>query len=832
MIPKDNTSHKSNEIISTNKPHQKPVIDAKTIQYIVGEHATPNAFKHYVLKDYYLMNLSRQISLLGRREVLNGKAKFGILGDGKELPQIALSKVFRNGDHRSGYYRDQTWMLAAGLLSPEQFFAQLYADNDPEREPHSQGRQMNAHFATPTVDKEGNWLSQMDQKNSSSDISSTGGQMSRAVGLAMASKVYRYGQLPNEDNFSHKGEEIAFVTIGDASTSEGVFWESMNAAGVLRIPMFVSVWDDGYGISVPTKYQTTKGSISAALAGFHSDDPEEGIHIREVYAWDYVGLCKAYRELAEHTRKTHQPVLLHVKECTQPQGHSTSGSHERYKTKERLAWEKENDCIAKMTQWIIDAEISTAEELKELQESAKKRAREAMKAAWKAFNQPIQNNKQELINIYDNIISELQDPSAIVEAKDALSKTLNPTYRDLSISVRRTLLRLRHQTSVGKLKLIQWRNEFEARLNQVYSHSLYADDAKSALKVQAEAAKYDSQPEVLNGYEILNRCFDALLERDPRVIAFGEDVGQIGDVNQGFANLQLKHGLSRVFDTGIRENTIMGQGMGLAMRGIRPIAEIQYLDYFIYGLQQLTDDLATLTYRSAGQQKAPLIVRTRGHRLEGIWHAGSPISMLISSLRGIHILVPRNMVQAAGFYNTLMAADDPGIVIECLNGYRLKEKLPSNIGTFKLPLGQVETIREGDDITIVTYGSCCRIAMEAAELLSEEADIECEIIDVQSLLPFDLNKETVNSIKKTNRLLVFDEDVPGGASAYILQNLLEEQNAYFHLDAKPETLTAKAHRCAFGSDGDHWSKPNTEDVIERVYKILHEADPASYPTYY
>jgi len=808
-----------------------PEITPKDIQSISGKKQTAEEFTREILADYKLGRISREASLLGRKEVLTGKAKFGILGDGKELPQLALSKVFENGDFRSGYYRDQTLMLALGNVTVTQLFTQLYAHPNLKEEPHSAGRQMNAHFATRSLNEKGEWNNLMQIKNTSADISSTAAQMPRAVGLALASKKYRQvAQLQQLNGFSNNGNEITFVTIGDASTSEGHFWEAMNAAGVLQIPMVVSVWDDGYGISVPIEFQTTKGSISELMSGFKTDELGRGIDLYTVYAWNYPELLKTYRQAAETARKTHRPALIHVKEVTQPQGHSTSGSQERYKSKERLQWEAEHDCLLKMRQWIIETGISDAETLDAIDSEAKDIAREAQKKAWAQFMHPIQQSLKELEAIYLQLQQQVAQPQIPEAALQTLKTSLNPTRRDVAANARKTLRLLRNENPQTTLPLKEWTARYQQQNHRAYADHLYSQSAQAIANIKTNPPVYSQNSPVVNGFEVLNACFDAMLQRDPRVVAFGEDVGKIGDVNQGFAGMQAKHGMERVFDTGIREATIIGQGIGMAMRGLRPIAEIQYLDYFIYGLQPVSDDLATLQYRTFGGQKAPLIIRTRGHRLEGIWHTGSPIGMLLNSVRGVHLLVPRNMTQAAAMYNTMLLSDEPAIIIECLNGYRLKEKLPDNIADITLALGTPEVLRSGTDITLVTYGSCCRIVMEAAEEL-QEMGISCEVIDVQTLLPFDVDHQILQSVKKTNRLLVIDEDVPGGASAYILQQILEQQGAYYHLDSAPATLTALPSRCAYGSDADYYCKPGPDDVTEKVYAIMQEAAPKRFPLF-
>ena len=782
-------------------------------------------FSEIVKRDFQTCCISREASLIARKEVLTGKAKFGIIGDGKELPQVAMAHAFKKGDFRSGYYRDQTFMMAIGECSLEDFYAQLYAD--PENDPYSGGRQMNSHFATPMIDEQGKWLSLTDKYNVSSDISSTGGQMARALGLALASKKYR--ELENEfhdDKHSQKGNELSFVTIGDASTSEGVFWETINAACVMKVPLVVCVWDDGYGISVPIDYQTTKKSISKALGGFSKDEDENGLNIYTVKAWDYPALIETFEKATSKTRKTHIPALIHVQEVTQPQGHSTSGSHERYKSKERLEFEKEFDCIARMREWMIETGIATSQELDAIQENARKTAKEAKDRAWDNYLSPNKQLFAELKNIFSDIISANNSP-ALTDINEGLLKSKDPLFHELVKFARQMKIALRSLNAPSHSQLNAFIEEQFSKADKWYHTKLYSDTASSALKIPHVPAQYSDQSHIKNGYEILNEFFDLTFSNNPNTLAFGEDVGQIGDVNQGFAGLQAKFGESRIFDTGIREWTIMGQALGLAMRGFRPIAEIQYLDYLIYGLEPLSDDLATLRYRSNGIQHAPAIIRTRGHRLEGIWHAGSPMGMLIHSLRGIYLMVPRNMTQAAGFYNTMLKSDDPGIIIECLNGYRLKEKQPDNLSEFNVQLGVPEILRNGTDITLVTYGSCVRIAEAAVDMLLEH-NISVELIDVQTLLPFDIHHIICDSLKKTNRIVFLDEDVPGGATSYMMQQVLENQEAYQYLDSKPLTITAHAHRPPYGSDGDYFTKPGVEDVFEACYKIMNEFDPETY----
>ena len=779
-------------------------------------------FKQQVIDDFKTACLSREMSLAGRKEVLGGKGKFGIFGDGKEVTQVALARSFMPGDFRSGYYRDQTWMLALGVITPTQFFAQLYADSNPDNEPMSHGRQMNAHFATPLIDDEGNWLELKSSYNIAADASSTASQMPRAVGLALASKFYRNNpELQTDNKFSTKGQEVCFVSIGDASTSEGHFWEAINAAGVLKIPMITVVYDDGYGISVPKKYQTTKESISEVLSGFQVDDHDEGVIIVKAKAWDYPGLVQTFEKVSTLVREKHIPALIHVEEVTQPQGHSTSGSHERYKSEERLAWEHNADGIQRMGTWLIDKALVTEEEVDQIKKEAKKTANAAKREAWKAYQQPIIEKAKEL-----EILIEKSSHAIISHLQASVKDLYNPGYSDL-VRIAKKAHRLLRRNNASDQNLSSFIEEINDLGQRTYQSHWISETKKSTKNVSIINAEFDEQEEV-NGFEVLNAAFDAALARNPAVIAFGEDVGKIGDVNQAFAGLQEKYGEHRVFDTGIRELTIMGQAIGMAMRGLRPIAEIQYLDYLIYGLQPLADDVATLTYRTAGKQRSPVIIRTRGHRLEGIWHTGSPMGMVLNSLRGMNVCVPRNMTQAAGMYNTLLEGDEPAIVVECLNGYRLKERCPSNIGQFTVPMGEVETLQKGDDITLVTYGSCVRIAQQAIAIL-EKDDISVELIDIQTLLPFDCDNNIVESIKKTNRVAVLDEDVPGGASGFILQQIIEEQSAYQYLDSPPITITARPHRSAYGSDADYWSKPSADDVYAAVYNIMHEANPSNYP---
>ena len=778
-------------------------------------------FQQEILNDFRLANVSRQASLTGRKEVLTGKAKFGIFGDGKEIAQIAMAKAFQNGDFRSGYYRDQTFMMASDLLTVQEFFAQLYAHPSLDADPSSAGRSMNGHFSTRSINEDGSWKNLMEQKNSASDLSPTAGQIPRLLGLAHASKLFRENkELHQFTQFTNKGNEVAFGTIGDASTSEGHFWETMNAAAVTQVPLAISIWDDGYGISVPKEFQTVKASISEALSGFEKGDDKTGIRIFKTKGWDYAHLVKTYEDAIAICREEQTPVLIHVEEVTQPQGHSTSGSHERYKSKKRLTWEDDFDCIKKLREFIIEKEIGTAEECDKIETEAKKLVKDKKNAAWKAFVSEIEAER--------DLVISLLDKAGMSELSKSLNTGFAPSRKEVIGAARFALLRLRDNDSAERKAIKAWLEE-QKNLNQErYNSYLLSDTANSATRVEANPPAYSDDSADLDGREILLKNFEQIFTNRADVVAFGEDLGGIGGVNQGFEGMQKKFGSNRVFDTGIREASIMGQGIGMALRGLRPIAEIQYLDYLLYGLQPLSDDLASLQYRTKGGQKCPLIIRTRGHRLEGIWHAGSPMGMIINSLRGIHICVPRNMTQAAGFYNTLLASDDPGLVIEPLNGYRTKEKLPSNLGEFKTPLGVTETIIEGSDLTIVTYGSCVNLAKKACEELAD-AGISAELIDVQTLLPFDTDHAIVESLKKTNRLLVIDEDVPGGASAYILQKILEEQKGYFHLDSEPKTLTAQAHRTAYGTDGDYFSKPGIEDMVEAGYNLMSEAEPDRFP---
>ena len=782
-----------------------------------------------ILADYKLACESREASLIGRKEVFMGKAKFGIFGDGKEVAQLAMARVFKPGDFRSGYYRDQTFMFAIGELTLQQYFAQLFAHPDVVADPASAGRLMNGHYATRMLDERGELRDLTKLKNSSADISPTASQMPRLVGLAYASKLFRNNPgLAAFTELSTKGNEIAFGTIGNASTSEGMFFEAINAAGVLQVPMLTTVWDDGYGISVPAEYQTTKSSISKILAGFQRGNGDEGFEILTVHGWDYEALCKTFEKAEKICREEHVPVILHVTEMTQPQGHSTSGSHERYKSKDRLAWESSNDCILKMREWILENEMSSPEELGNLEKEAKAFAKAEKEAAWKDFNKGIEIDQRELEGYLDQAASQFPE---IEEICNELRKTINPLRLDAVKAAKKSLRQLRGQPVEAREMIVAWVERTTRENRERFSSHLFSESASAALNVVEVKPTYAEQAPMVDGREVLQACFRAAFDRDPRVLAFGEDVGKIGDVNQGLAGMQQKYGEWRVTDTGIRECTILGQGIGLALRGLRPIAEIQYLDYLLYAIQIMSDDLACLQYRTRGGQKAPLIIRTRGHRLEGVWHAGSPMAMILGSIRGIHVLVPRDMTQAAGFYNTMLQSDEPALIIECLNGYRLKEQLPENVGSFTLPLGVPEVLREGTDVTVVTYGSMCRIIMDAAADL-EKLGISCEVIDVQSLLPFDLHQGITDSLRKTNRIVFADEDVPGGATAFMMQQVLEKQGGYRYLDAQPVTITAKEHRPAYGSDGDYFSKPNQEEVIDTIYAMMQESDPEKYPALY
>ncbi|ULQ56825.1 thiamine pyrophosphate-dependent enzyme [Flavihumibacter rivuli] len=788
---------------------------------LASEKLSFDRFRNEVLRDYQMACESREASLTGRKEVLTGKAKFGIFGDGKEVAQIAAAKFFRNGDFLAGYYRDQTFVFASRQATVEQFFAQLYANPDQAHDPFSKGRQMNSHFATPNVTPDGEWVDLANRKNISSNIAPTAGQMPRALGLAFASKVFRnVEQLHSFPELSDRGNEICFCTIGDASTSEGHFWEAVNAVGVLQVPLAIFVWDDGYGISVPKKYQTTKGSISEVLKGFQKKDGTNGLDIYKLKGWDYAGMIEVLEVAIQKIRDTHTPAIFHVEEITQPQGHSTSGSHERYKSPERLEWEREFDCIRKFREWILANDLSSEEELNDIEIKAKELVRESKNRAWSTYQEPIKQQVSRVVELISSLSSSLPDKAeALLALANKLQSNKEPMRRDVMHTLHQALLLAGNHDAAFWLR--DYYQELKATNAELYNSDLYTTGPKSALKVEAVPAHYEAEASMLNGYEILNRYFDQLFTTNPKVIAFGEDVGFIGDVNQGFAGLQAKHGDQRISDTGIRELTIMGQGIGAALRGLRPIAEIQYLDYLLYGLQPLSDDVATLQYRTGGIQSCPLIVRTRGHRLEGIWHSGSPMGMIVNSLRGMYVCVPRNMVQAIGMYNTLLESNDPALMIECLNGYRLKEKLPTNLLEYKVALGMPEVIREGNDITLVSYGSTLRIVMEAAEVLAK-LGVSCEVVDIQTLLPFDLGHKILESLKKTNRILFVDEDVPGGAAAYMFNKVMEEQGGYRWLDVAPRTLTAKAHRPAYASDGDYFSKPNTEDVIDVVREMMAE----------
>jgi pyruvate/2-oxoglutarate/acetoin dehydrogenase E1 component/TPP-dependent pyruvate/acetoin dehydrogenase alpha subunit len=789
------------------------VLDLEKLSY--------DKFREEVLKDYRSACESREVSLLGRKEVLTGKAKFGIFGDGKELPQVAMAKFFKPGDFYAGYYRDQTFAFATGAATIEEFFSQLYADAEPGHDPHSGGRQMNSHFATAFIDADGSPLDLVNRKNLTAGLAPTAAQMPKALGLASASKAFREVALLRQfPELSNNGDEVCFCTIGDASTSEGHFWETLNAAGVLQVPLAIFVWDDGYGISVPRQYQTTKGSISEVLKGFQKMEGTNGIDIYKVKAWDYAGMCEAFEAGIRSARHTHTPVLFHVEEVTQPQGHSTSGSHERYKSPERLEWEREWDSIKKMKEWIVDNALADEEELNEIETEAKEFTRNCRNLAWERYQEPIRAQVRRSVELIREIAGGTPDQSVQLQKLAAeLSGNREPGRKEVMQTLHQAIgLAGGDRTARAAADYYQGLKKENAAL---YNTHLYHEGARNILRVQEIKAVYAPNAPILNGYEVLNHYFDELFTHNPKVFAFGEDLGKIGDVNQGFAGLQAKHGSDRIFDTGIRELTIMGQGIGMAIRGLRPIAEIQYIDYLLYGLQPLSDDLATLQYRTAGSQTAPVIVRTRGHRLEGIWHSGSPMGLILNSLRGLHICVPRNMVQAAGMYNTLLEGVDPALMVECLNGYRLKEKLPANLLDFRVPLGVPEVIREGEDVTIVSYGATLRIVQEAAQAL-DTLGISCEVIDVQTLLPFDVHHHILDSLKKTNRILIVDEDVPGGAAGYIYNKIMEEQGGYRWLDTAPRTITGKAHRPAYSSDGDYFSKPNTEEIIDAVKEMMAE----------
>jgi len=777
-------------------------------------------FLDEVLKDFYTVVMSREVSLLGRKEVLTGKAKFGILGDGKELPQIAMARVFQKGDWRSGYYRDQTFMFSIGGCTIDQYFAQLYAD--ATNDPFSGGRQMNSHYASPTIDSNDQWLNLNELNNISSDVSCTGGQMARGLGLALASKLFKSGpDFPQKSKLTTNGNEVCFCTIGDSSTSEGAFWETMNAATVNRLPLIACVWDDGYGISVPVEKQTTKGSISRAMEGFLVDETGDGMLIYTVKGWDYPALCAVFEKVSEKVREESRPALIHVTELTQPQGHSTSGSHERYKSAERLNWEKDYDCNKKMEEWIIKNEIATQKDVDNIKAKAFQDAKDGKNKAWQNYNGPVKETIKKLQSIYVALTDKSEE---VLELERSLNTLLGPVYSDIVKNARKLKQFLLIQKGQNDPALQSFLDDSFARAHHQYHTHLYSSSDTAAINIPTVEAEYSEDSKMLNGYQIINSFFDKAMEKYPNMVGFGEDVGKIGDVNQGFAGLQEKYGEERVFDTGIREWSIMGMAIGAAMRGLKPIAEIQYLDYLLYGLSPLSDDLATLRYRCNGIQKAPAIIRTRGHRLEGVWHAGSPLGMMINSLRGMYILTPRNMVQAAGFYNTLLQSDDPAIVIECLNGYRLKEKLPDNLAEFSLPLGVPEVLQEGTDVTLVTYGSCVREAISGIKML-EKTGISIELIDVQTLLPFDLEHSIVESLAKTNKIIFMDEDMPGGATAFMMKEVLETQGGYQYLDAAPVTLTAWEHRPPFGSDGDYFTKPGPEDVFDTVMDMMREYEP-------
>ena len=775
-------------------------------------------FIDQVINDYRVAYSSRIASLTGRKEVLTGKAKFGIFGDGKEVAQVAMARFMENGDFRAGYYRDQTLMFALGLSDIQKFFAQLYAHPDKDQEPSSAGRSMNGHFSTRMLDDDGNWLKQTDRINISSDISPTASQMPRVLGLAFASKIYKSNKdLYAHTDFSNHGNEIAWGTIGNASTSEGHFWESINAAGVMQVPMLVSIWDDEYGISVHAKHQTTKQNLTAILSGFKTDKFGTGIELITVNGWDYPALLNAYKKASKLCREKHTPVVVHVKEMTQPQGHSTSGSHERYKSKDRLAWESDHDCIAKMRAWMIDSKLSTDEKLSDLEKEIELGVKEAKKLAWVTFRNEIKEEANEAIQL-------LKGVDASIAQK--LQESIDPGRKDILKALHEAI-----RQNIGDPTIVELEGFYKSYLEKyqnIYSSHLHSESDKRATNIPEVKPEYSHDSIELNGFEILNKTFDTLLTKHPEVIAFGEDVGKIGDVNQGFAGLQEKHGENRVMDMGIRENTIVGQAIGASLRGLRPIAEIQYLDYLLYGIQTMSDDIATIQYRTKGGQKYPLIIRTRGHRLEGIWHSGSPMGMILNAVRGMHVLVPRDMTRAAGFYNTMIQSDEPALIIECLNGYRLKEKLPSNIDRFTVPVGVPEVLNEGTDVTLVTYGSCVRIAQDSIVMLDEKG-ISVELIDVQSLLPFDINHSIVESIKKTNRVVFMDEDVKGGATAFMMQKVLEEQRGYRYLDGEPKTLTSQDHRPAYGTDGDYFSKSNAEELFDTIYTLMNESNPSHYP---
>lgn len=798
--------------MSTNQNNEDELLENLSFEH----------FREEVLKDYKTVCISREASLLGRKEVLTGKAKFGIFGDGKEVAQVAMAKFFMPGDFRSGYYRDQTFIFASGIGTVEQFFAQLYADPDIKNDPFSAGRQMNAHFATKFVDENGEWLSLVDKKNVSSDIAPTSGQMPRALGLAFASKAFReIDNLKEFSSLSNNGDEICFCTIGDASTSEGHFWETMNAAGVLQVPLAVFVWDDGYGISVPKKYQTTKSSISDALSGFQKEDDTNGINIYKLKGWDYAGMCEILEHAIKNIRETHTPALFHVEELTQPQGHSTSGSHERYKSTERLEWEREWDGKKQMHDWILTNALASEEELENIENESKEFVKQSRDNAWAKYTIPIKEEVSKAIQLLQNFSPSQENKKLVQGIINDLTTLRDPMRKDVMKALSTLAMHTPESESNSLIEVNHFLADLKEKNAQLFNSDLYDEGPKSALKVKVTDLQFDEDAPLLNGFEVLNKYFDELFAHNKKVIAFGEDLGHIGDVNQGFNGLQEKYGAERIFDTGIRELTIMGQAIGLALRGLRPIAEIQYLDYLLFGLQPLSDDVCTTHFRTKGQQSVPVIIRTRGHRLEGIWHSGSPMGVIINALRGMYLCVPRNMTQALGMYNTLLRGNDPGIIIECLNGYRLKEKLPSNLLEYTVPLGVTEIIKEGSDITMVSYGSTLRIVQEAAIEL-DKLNISCEIIDVQTLLPFDISHQILQSLKKTNRIVFIDEDVPGGGTAYMFNKVMEEQGGYRWLDVSPRTISAKAHRPSYGSDGDYFSKPNKEDIMQVAIDMMKE----------
>lgn len=823
MIIREASKITSAQTKQTEQPDRKPLPFASQIELSRAD----------ILRDYRIACESRETSLIGRREVLSGKAKFGIFGDGKEVAQLAWARAFQKGDWRSGYYRDQTFMLAIGALTLEQFFAQLYAHDDLAHEPHSGGRQMNAHFATRLLDADGRWLDQTQRYNSSADLSPTGAQMPRLVGLGYASRLYHeLPELQSLTQFSRDGREIAWGTIGNASCAEGLFWESVNAIGVLKAPVILSIWDDGYGISVTNEHQITKENLSELLSGFQrKTGSRDGYDLYTVPGWDYLQLVETYQKAAQITRDQHVPAIIHVVEMTQPQGHSTSGSHERYKPAERLAWEEEFDPIRQMRLWIIEQRIAPAGELDNIERNARKQAQHARDKAWTAYTRPIYQERKEAAAMIEQIETASAHTPKISALRRRLMEKQSLSRKDVLTAVHQTLLLTRDENIPAAGQLAAWKNERAERHAASYAAHLTSESAESALNVPEVKPIYADKPEGLKGYEVLNKAFAVMLARDPRVLAFGEDVGKLGGVNQAFAGLQAQFGPLRVADTGIREATILGQAIGLALRGLRPIAEIQYLDYVLYALQTMSDDLATLRWRTKGGQKAPVIIRTRGHRLEGIWHAGSQMAGLIHLVRGMYVCVPRDMVQAVGFYNTLLQGDDPGIIVEVLNGYRLRENVPANLTEFTIPLGVPEVVRPGEDITIVTYGACVQVAMDTAVLL-HEVGIDAEIIDVRTLLPFDRVGLIGQSLQKTGRIIFLDEDMPGGASAYMMQEVIEKQGGFWHLDAEPRTLSAKAHRPAFGSDGAYFSKPNMEDLFDLVYEMMHEAEPGRFPIFY